>query len=658
MRLREKMLVLCSARYMIAMLCAFGALALVSHVSPVTSQNQTTCEWTELNHLKMPRALYEAAAVYDPNTRAVYVYGGLDSGKNVSAELYQLILKPDLSSGSWIIVTPNVPTVQPDFQKPGPPAQIPTPITSPRWGHVGVSRTVGDRTYVYWIGGSKIYSDTLKPYDRLEIGLYETTGKNWQTAKIASAGQESFPPVQDHGAVVFRSEGKTFALVQGGRLNKETVAKNTYLIELPDQPTPEALPAPRINQSREDVNVFGHTIVYVYDDDPDHGRALLFGGSKKEGSPYDPFGKRKTYRVWQYVPKPGWSQSTQWTEFKPFAPTPLPIGRPWTPGPAPTSRPTATPPEPKDLPANRFDHAAAFSGKYDAMIIYGGRTEEGSVDETWALVLRDPLAPGWIDLGAKSPGKLSGAMMVYDNVTESVLLLGGQLANGTISDKVFVLHGCQNLPTGTPSPIMRDTPLPPRSPTATATATVTATPTSTWTVTASVTPRGSLTPTSAGSQAPAYLPRVERNDTVTPTLIPTSAPTPTSSPTPCKEKELTFEPNNTFDEADKNHLLHQDCILKGTLDSRSDGDIFRIKVESVGNMDIELTNIPRGQDYDLFLYDSSRQRLAYSARSNTAGEQITYRVTTTGYYYIGLTPASSGSKEEYKLKWTWKPSTK
>ena len=73
----------------------------------------------------------------------------------------------------------------------------------------------------------------------------------------------------------------------------------------------------------------------------------------------------------------------------------------------------------------------------------------------------------------------------------------------------------------------------------------------------------------------------------------------------------------------------------GTIDNIKDEDYFVVDIDETENYVFELQNIPSGKDYDLSLFDSSGNAIAYSWNSSNNDELINISLSP-GCYYIKL----------------------
>jgi hypothetical protein len=104
-----------------------------------------------------------------------------------------------------------------------------------------------------------------------------------------------------------------------------------------------------------------------------------------------------------------------------------------------------------------------------------------------------------------------------------------------------------------------------------------------------------------------------------------------------------YEFNNSSSEA---YALPGSGTYCSYVDHSSDRDYYRINVTSLGTIQIDLTEVPLGNDYDVALYNSTLQYMAGSDASGNSDEQILFHPVNTGYYYILITSASGSSATE------------
>ncbi len=91
----------------------------------------------------------------------------------------------------------------------------------------------------------------------------------------------------------------------------------------------------------------------------------------------------------------------------------------------------------------------------------------------------------------------------------------------------------------------------------------------------------------------------------------------------------------------------------GKLTPGDDDDFYWIEVGQAGTLVVDLWDIPSGTDYDLWVYDKDKQKIAQSRKSGTKPEHIEYPVYP-GKYYLRVDPYSGRSYQNYRLRWSLK----
>lgn len=119
-------------------------------------------------------------------------------------------------------------------------------------------------------------------------------------------------------------------------------------------------------------------------------------------------------------------------------------------------------------------------------------------------------------------------------------------------------------------------------------------------------------------------------------------PEPPGMPTPVGfgcEREDQYAPNNNRSEAD--FELASDTPIQSTICGPEDvEDYFVMRVAEMKRVEIRLTNVPDGVDYDLYLYDGATgARIEYSIGEGSSDEQISY-LLGPGLYYVNVYPYS------------------
>jgi hypothetical protein len=173
----------------------------------------------------------------------------------------------------------------------------------------------------------------------------------------------------------------------------------------------------------------------------------------------------------------------------------------------------------------------------------------------------------------------------------------------------------------TPTPTWTPTPTPTWTPTPTPTWTPTPTPTR------SATPTPTITRTQPPPQSrPRYLPLLLR-------LFAVVGPTPTNTPTPTPVPGDPYEPNNSFDQAWGPLNSGQD--YRALIYAPSDlDDFYRFDMPQARTIEVDLWDIPAGNDYHLYLYNASRSLVGYSGNTGNVPELIRTAVLPAGRYYV------------------------
>ena len=113
------------------------------------------------------------------------------------------------------------------------------------------------------------------------------------------------------------------------------------------------------------------------------------------------------------------------------------------------------------------------------------------------------------------------------------------------------------------------------------------------------------------------------------------------------------EPNDTPTQS--NGLILPDVDYQGVFLTTSDvSDYFYFELAATRHVELWLTGIPSGQDYNLVLRDVYLARRGYSAEPGTAPEHIPSTILSAGIYYIQVFHFSGeGSENPYHLQVTW-----
>lgn len=145
--------------------------------------------------------------------------------------------------------------------------------------------------------------------------------------------------------------------------------------------------------------------------------------------------------------------------------------------------------------------------------------------------------------------------------------------------------------------------------------------------------------------------------TDTPTLTPspthTATNTPTATSTPSPEPAGTqvylpvglaeysaacarYEPNDSIH--DPYGPLVSGQLYFAYICEGDENDYYYFEIGTLNPITVDLTQIPDGADYDLFLYDTSKVIVAESRQGDNGDEHISYVPTVVGRYYIRVWP--------------------
>ena len=91
----------------------------------------------------------------------------------------------------------------------------------------------------------------------------------------------------------------------------------------------------------------------------------------------------------------------------------------------------------------------------------------------------------------------------------------------------------------------------------------------------------------------------------------------------------TYEPNDSISNA---YTIKSGETYKSYISSYSDVDYYKIYVPRSKTLNITLSNLPK--DYDLYLYNANGSKLKSSTKGSTYSESISYKTSSSGYYYI------------------------
>jgi hypothetical protein len=139
--------------------------------------------------------------------------------------------------------------------------------------------------------------------------------------------------------------------------------------------------------------------------------------------------------------------------------------------------------------------------------------------------------------------------------------------------------------------------------------------------TTSSTPTPTATPTNTPTATDTPTPTPTPTPTITPTATPTPTPTLTPTPGTCPDS---YEPNETMATAWSLEPLDP-AGIDSYICSAADEDYFSFNAEMDDEIRIDLTELPK--NYDIELYDPRDDLLAVSSSPGSVAEHISLRVT-------------------------------
>jgi len=132
------------------------------------------------------------------------------------------------------------------------------------------------------------------------------------------------------------------------------------------------------------------------------------------------------------------------------------------------------------------------------------------------------------------------------------------------------------------------------------------------------------------------------------------APSVTDAALPPSSEPDTNEPNDDYAQAVG--PLNPGQTLQGYMSWNDDLDFFFISTGSSAPIDVSLTNIPGGTDYDLFLLDSNREIVA-SSEGTSGSEFIEYTGSPGTYFIVVSTYEGINLNSPYSLSVTYDSGT-
>ena len=115
----------------------------------------------------------------------------------------------------------------------------------------------------------------------------------------------------------------------------------------------------------------------------------------------------------------------------------------------------------------------------------------------------------------------------------------------------------------------------------------------------------------------------------------------------CPSNYTSYEPNNSICTAKS--LGSSTQIQSHICGSEDSDDYYQIEVTALEPINLSLTNIPEGKDYDLYLYFDNKL-VAQSDNFGSVNESLSHMPNQTGQYVIRVYPFSGHSFDPYTLK--------
>jgi hypothetical protein len=363
--------------------------------------------WTPLTTAGMPpSARANHSAVYDGGTVRMLLFGG-ENGASLN-DTWQLTLPVGAATPTWSLV----PTV-------GVPP-------SARYAHTAIFDAANRRMVIF--GGGNSYLN--------DVWVLPSATLQWtQLATLPSPGVGVPAGRNYHGAVY---DPLNQRMVTFGGANQNFIFGDTWALPLSASPQWKALsPTPRL----------GPLVVL----DAFRDRMMVFGGLGPTGAVMED--------VWSYA----LFAPALWSQILPTGATPparvlgsviydrakdrfvlfggfgaAEYNDVWTFSVGPPASwtqllPAGVPPDP------RYGHTAVYDEAHQRMLVFGGRTNAGAVDDhVWALSLSGP--PAWTSYNGPGPSTRDGHVAVLDPVywgdptAAHMVVFGGANLGAALSD--------------------------------------------------------------------------------------------------------------------------------------------------------------------------------------------------------------------------------
>ncbi|HTU45984.1 MAG TPA: kelch repeat-containing protein [Bryobacteraceae bacterium] len=369
-----------NSRRLSSILCLTFAIAQISNAQ----------KWTKLSPTGTgPDARTDSSAVYDAGSNKLIVFGGNDTGCTFSESL----------NDTWFLFNADGLGGTPRWLKVSPVGTLPPG----RRAQTAVYDANTDRMIVF--GGDPVgcavdkYNDTWL--------LEDATGAHGTPTWVQLSPAGGLPPARSDHTAVYDPVNNRMIIAGGfgpdGNLNDVWVL--THANGLGGEPA-----WIQITSSGEPPSATGLRAATY---DPASNRMTVFGGWNCCSVP----GSNGT---WVLTHANGLGGSSQWFELSP----------------------SGTPPSP------RFGSQAVYNAISNKMIVFGGDTTSGLVNEAWALSNANGLngTPTWSELhptGNLPPprgGSVADPAVAYDAGFASMVIFGGGTPSGLVND-VWVLSG-------------------------------------------------------------------------------------------------------------------------------------------------------------------------------------------------------------------------
>ncbi len=121
------------------------------------------------------------------------------------------------------------------------------------------------------------------------------------------------------------------------------------------------------------------------------------------------------------------------------------------------------------------------------------------------------------------------------------------------------------------------------------------------------------------------------------------------------EGPMEAEPNGAIDTNKANGPIRSGQRYFGNFSTASDAfDVFYFNLPAKGNVQIDLTSIPTGRDYNLYLWTINKDLVGYSGALDDQNEHISNSDLNPGFYFVGIHNATgTPSTSQYSVNVTY-----